>query len=134
MSESINDLKRCIKEYRSVDDDIRIMNKMLWEKRESRKIIELELTDLVKLPEFSGYEKLKIEDDGSVIKIQKPQTYSKPWSLSKKDLHTVLTSYFSKTGTPTVEDCFKYICETRKTELVAQEFSFTRIVAEEETS
>jgi hypothetical protein len=134
MSEVVNDLKRCIKQYREVDDDIRIMNKMLWEKRETRKIVELELIDIVKLPQFSSYEKLKIEDDGSTIKIQKPNTYSKPWSLSKKELQNVLVDYFSKNQNPNATDCFKHICELRKIDLIAADFSFTRIVSEEETS
>jgi len=134
MEESIQELKRCIKQYRSVDDDIRIMNNMLYEKRESRKIIEMEMADIIKLPQFSGYDKLKIEDDNSTIKIQRPETYSKPWSLSKKDLQTILKDYFTSTTTPNTDDCFKYISEVRKSQLVGTEFVFSRTVPEEETS
>lgn len=132
MDEAITDLKRCIKQYRDVDNDIRVLNKMVYEKRESRKIVELELVDLVKLPQFSGYDKLKIEDDGSTIKIQKPETYSKPWSLSKKELQSILERYFQETRTPNSKDCFDFICRDRKAKLVGSEYSFARIVAEED--
>jgi hypothetical protein len=133
MSEAIVDLKRCIKQYRDVDNDIRALNKVVYEKREARKIVEMELCDLVKLPQFSGYDKLKIEDDGSTIKIQKPETYSKPWSLSKKDLQSILGSYFASTAMPNAQSCYDYICNDRKAKLVATEFAFTRLVAEEDT-
>ena len=77
--------------------------------------------------------KLKIEDDGSTIKIQKPETYSKPWNLSKKDLQSILGSYFASTSMPNAQSCYDYICNDRKAKLVATEFAFTRIVAEEDT-
>ena len=132
MDEAITDLKRCIKQYRDADNDIRVLNKMVYDKRESRKIVELELTDLVKLPQFSGYDKLKIEDDGSTIKIQKPETYSKPWSLSKKELQTLLDRYFQDKASPNSKDCFDFICNDRKVKLIATEYSFARTVREED--
>ena len=133
MDEAITDLKRCIKQYRDADNDIRILNKMVYEKRENRKIVELELVDLVRLPQFSSYGKLKIEDDGSTIRIQKPETYSKPWSLSKKELQTVLDSYFQGRVNPNSKDCFEFICNDRKTKLVSSEYSFARIVPQEDS-
>jgi phage pi2 protein 07 len=132
MDEAITDLKRCIKQYRDADNDIRVLNKMVHEKRESRKIVELELTDLVKLPQFAGYDKLKIEDDGSTIKIQKPETYSKPWSLSKKELQNLLDRYFQDKTSPNSKDCFEFICNDRKAKLIATEYSFARTVREED--
>jgi len=133
MDEAITDLKRCIKQYRDADNDIRILNKMVHEKRESRKIVELELVDLVRLPQFAAYDKLKIEDDGSTIKIQKPETYSKPWSLSKKELQSVLESYFQGRANPNSKDCFEFICNDRKAKLVSSEYSFARIVPQEDS-
>lgn len=132
MDEAITDLKRCIKQYRDADNEIRALNKVVHEKRETRKIVEMELVDLVKLPAFAGYEKLKIEDDGSTIKIQKPDSYSKPWSLSKKELQSVLDSYFEGRINPDSKGCFEFICNERKLKLVASGYSFTRIVPEED--
>ena len=134
MEEAITDLKRCIKEYRAVDDDIRVMNKMLYEKRESRKIVEMEMADIVKMPEFDSYKTFKIEDDGSLIKIQRPQMYSKPWSLSKKDLQSLLDSYFASGKPLNAKECFEFICTSQKTKLIANEFSFMRVLPQEEDS
>jgi hypothetical protein len=133
MDEAITDLKRCIKQYRDADNDIRVLNKMVYDKREARKIVEMELADLVKLPQFASYDKLKIEDDGSTIKIQKPETYSKPWSLSKKELQSVLDLYFQRATNPNSKDCFDFICNDRKAKLVSSEYSFARIVPQEDS-
>jgi hypothetical protein len=130
-NEAINDLKRCVKEYRDVDNDIRLLNKQVYEKRESRRIVEMEMADLVKIPQFEGVEKLKIDDDGSYIRIHRPETYSKPWSLSKKELDSLLTSYFQSTKTPNASDCNTFILEQRKKCLVAKDYEFARIIPEE---
>jgi len=126
----MNDLKRCVKQYRDVDNDIRTLNKAVYEKRESRKIVEMEMADLIKLPQFEGIDKLKI-DDGSCIKIQRPEQYSKAWSLSKKELEGLLKSYFESTKAPSNTGCFDFILEQRKRSLVAKEFEFARIIPEE---
>lgn len=130
-TEAINDLKRCVKQYRDVDDEIRVLNKTVHEKRESRKIVEMEMCDLIKLPQFNSVDKLKI-DDGSCIKIQRPETYSKAWNLSKKDLETLVGGYFQSTPSPTAEECVSYIVGQRKRALVGKEFEFTRVVKEDD--
>jgi hypothetical protein len=130
--EAINDLKRCVKQYRDVDNEIRLLNKSVYEKREARRIVEMEMCDLIKLPQFNSVDKLKIDDDGSCIKIQRPETYTKAWSLSKKELETLLKSYFSQDGYDMSDSCFKFIVEERKKNLVAKEFEFTRLVKEDD--
>jgi hypothetical protein len=128
--EELNQLKRCVKEYRDVDNQIRALNKQVYEKRETRKIVEMEMTDLIKQPFFSGVDKLKIDDDGSYIQIHRPETYSKAWSLSKKELEELHRAYFASTKNPTAEGCSAYVIENRKTSLVAREFDFNRVVKE----
>jgi hypothetical protein len=130
-TEAINDLKRCVKQYRDVDNDIRILNKTVYEKRESRKIVEMEMCDLIKLPQFGAIDKLKIDDDGSCIKIHRPETYTKAWSLSKKELESLVVSYFQSTQTPSSSDCVAYIIEQRKRALVGKEFEFNRVIQED---
>jgi len=130
-TEAMNDLKRCVKQYRDVDNQLRILNREVYEKRESRKIVEMEMMDLVKLPQFASVDKLKIDDDGSTIKIQKPETYSKAWSLSKKELESLLGDYFGSTQTPNKQDCFNFIVNKRKLALVGKEYEFSRIIPEE---
>jgi len=131
-TEAINDLKRCVKQYRDVDDEIRLLNKSVYEKREARKIVEMEMCDLIKLPQFNSVDKLKIDDDGSCIRIQRPETYTKAWSLSKKELENLIVGYFQSTGHPNEKDCLNYIIGKRKQGLVAKEFEFTRVVKEDD--
>jgi hypothetical protein len=132
MEEAIRDLKRCVKQYREVDDQLRVLNHEVHEKREARKIIEMELADLMKVEQFVNFRKLKIEEDGSTITIQRPQEWSKPWSLSKKDLKDSLEKYFSSTIPPQSADrCFEFIVEAQKTKLTSTDFNFSRVVPEE---
>lgn len=132
MEEAIRDLKRCVKQYREVDDKLRDLNREVYEKRESRKIIELELADLMKVDQFVNFKKLKIEEDGSTITVQRPNEWSKPWSLSKKDLKDLLERYFNSTNFPNAEKCLEFILEAQKTKLTSTEYSFNRIVPEED--
>jgi hypothetical protein len=130
-NEAINDLKRCVKQYRDVDNELRVLNKTVYEKREARKMVEMEMSDLIKLPQFGSIDKLKIDDDGSCIKIQRPETYVKGWSLSKKELESLVASYFQSTMTPNPKDCVEFIVGQRKQALIGKEFEFNRVVQEE---
>lgn len=130
-NEAIVDLKRCVKTYRDIDNEIRELNKQVYNKREDRKAVELEMTDIIRLPQFGGIDRLKIDDDGSTIKIGRPGTYSKPWSLSKKDLEILISAYFATTPNPSADTCLQYILEERRKSLVAKEFDFSRVIPEE---
>lgn len=130
-SETISDLKRCVKQYRDLDNEIRELNKEVYSKREDRKIVELELSDLIKLPQFDGIDKLKFDDDNSSIKIARPGTYTKPWSLSKKELENLLKAYFTEDHPLNAESCYKFIVAERQKSLVGKEFDFTRVISEE---
>lgn len=130
--EAINDLKRCVKQYRDVDNEIRTLNKNVHEKREARKIVEMEMCDLIKLPQFNSVDKLKIDDDGSCIKIQRPDTYSKAWNLSKKDLETLIVGYFQSSTSHNAKECFNYIIGQRKHSLIGKDFEFTRVIKEDD--
>jgi hypothetical protein len=127
----MDDLKRCVKQYRDIDDEIRVLNKKVYEKRDIRKSVELEMTDLIARPQFNSVDKLKIDDDGSCIKISRPGTYAKPWNLSKKELDVLLNSYFENTSSPNAKECSAYITEQRKRALVGKEFEFARVISEE---
>jgi len=126
--EALNDLKRCVKQYRDVDNELRMLNKQVYAKREARKIVEMEMVDLVKLPQFSVVDKLKIDDDGSYIRIQKPESYSKAWSLSKRELDELHKAYFASTVNPTAEGCTAYVVDNRKRSLVGREYEFERVI------
>jgi len=133
MEEAIRDLKRCVKQYRTVDDELRRLNKAIFERRESRKIVEMEIADLMKIDGFRDFKKLKIEEDGSTITVRRPQEWSKPWTLSKEDLKELLDQYFATTSpVQSAERCFEFITEAQKRKLVSTDYSFSRIVPEED--
>ena len=132
MEEAIRDLKRCVQQYRKVDDELRVLNHEVYNKRESRKIVEMELADLMKVEQFVNFKKLKIEEDGSIITIQRPQEWTKPWSLSKKDLKDSLERYFNSTVQPSPDKAFEFITEAQKTKLTSLDFNFSRVVPEED--
>ncbi len=129
---TMDELKKCIKDYCAVDDEIRRLNKYLYEKRDNRKTLELQISEIVESPAFEQYNKFQNSEDGSYIRIQRPQTYSKPWSLSKKDLQDMLNQYFSTHQNLSSTECFEFIQTKLKEKLLAHEFSFTRVVSNDE--
>ena len=87
MQDQVSNLRRLTRDYRTYDNELRNLNSQVYELREVRKGVEVLIIDILKEDAFKDYNKLKIEDDGSIIKIQRPQTWSKPWSLSLR--HTI---------------------------------------------
>lgn len=125
----MEDLRRSMRDYRRLDDAIRELNKQVNTLREERKIRELELGDILKSPEFQTFNVLKVEDDGSTIRVQRPNTWHKPWSLSKNSLQNYLDHYFETAGPrANRDDCFRFIVEQQKRDSVAEEFKLTRVV------
>jgi hypothetical protein len=80
--------------------------------------------------QFKNFDKIKNQEDGSIIRIQRPQTWSKPWSVSQKELKSLLESYFDSTRNSNSADCFNYIMSTKKEALLSDEFAITRTVPE----
>jgi hypothetical protein len=132
MSSAKNELVGCVRKYRSLDDRLKELNKEVYKLREDRKIIELEMTDLLKISQFATINKLEINDDKSVIKIQRPDMWSKPWSLSSKDLKTYLEDYFRTPGIHTAEGAHAYVVDKRKSELISSDFGFSRVSMKED--
>ena len=128
----MEELKSCIKQYRQIDDELRDLNKLVYEKRDARKTVEMEIADIIKAPEFQNFKKVKLEEDGSTISIKRPNEWIKPWSLSQKDLKDLVSQYFAISGAISPDGLVKYIVETKKQTLVASEFSFTRTVPGEQ--
>ena len=123
----MEELKNCIRKYQRVDNDILEMNKSIYSLREERRAIEAEMAEVVKNPQFEGINSLKLED-GSNIRIQRPQKWSKPWSMSRRDLNQYLEEYFRSASKPTAEDCMNFILQSKERTLISDEFAFTRNV------
>ena len=120
------ELTKCVRKYRSLDDMLKELNAKTYELREQRKVLELEMSDILKSTQYATINKLEIKDDGTVIKIQRPDMWSKPWSLSARELKSLLESYWGTPGVHSAEGCYNYIVDKRKGDLVARDFSFTR--------
>lgn len=126
------DLVKCVRKYREYDDALKQLNSKANELREKRKIVELEMGDILKRPNFSHLFKLELPDDKSAIKIQRPDTWSKPWNLSVRELTTLVQEYFNQPGVKDADTCLAYIVKRRKEDLVAKDFSFSRILTMED--
>lgn len=121
-------LKTHIQSYRDVDAKLQNLNKEVHTLRKEKNEIESGMVSLLQNPEFESINMLQLKEDGSTIQIQRPNTWSKAWTLSKKDLHTYLHEYFQKTPSPKPDECFEYITQEKTKTLVSNEFSFARII------
>lgn len=126
------ELKERLKMYRTLDDQIREINKAVHDLREKRKMVEFEMADYLKSPYFSNIGVLQIENDSSYIRIQRPGTYSKAWSLSKRDLQNYIDHYFENAGPmANRRDCFDFIVQHQKANAVETDFKFVRTIPTE---
>jgi uncharacterized protein (UPF0335 family) len=130
MESKIVALRQLTRNYTAFDNELRGLNNRVYELRDARKSVEQEMVEILKQDEFKGFDKLKNQEDGSIIRIQRPQTWSKPWSISQKELKAMLDSYFDSTKNSNSTDCFNYILTNKKATLVADEFAITRTVTE----
>jgi hypothetical protein len=130
MEQAKQELKTSVRRFRDLDDEIRGINRRVFELREKRKIAELEIADYLRTPHFAQHTVMELED-GSRIKIQRPQTWSKPWGISKKDLESHIANYFATAARPNAEECLKYIVDQEKTKSVSNDFKLTRFVRDE---
>lgn len=121
-------LKTYIQSYRDIDAKLQDLNKEVYTLRKEKHDVESNMASLLQNPEFESINMLQLKEDGSTIQIQRPNTWSKAWTLSKKDLHTYLHEYFQKTPNPTPDDCYQYILQEKTKTLVSNEFSFARII------
>lgn len=132
MDTSKAELKDRLKAYRDLDNQIREVNKVVYDLREKRKIVEYEMVDILKDPQFSNIGMLRLENDNSTVRIQRPGTYSKPWSMSKRDLQNYIDHYFENAGPgANRRDCFEFIVQQQKLNAVETEYKITRIVPNE---
>jgi len=130
--EDVQNLRTAVMRYKTVDDRIRELNKEIYTLRERRKITELEIVDIIRQPEFATYEKLDIREDGSSIKIKKPETWNAPWSLSKGKLNEYLGQFFQSTSPKDAASCYLFIFHAHQATLRQHTFSIERVVPEAE--
>lgn len=126
------DLVRAVRKYRNLDDELKELNTKVYKLREDKKFVENEMSDILRRANFQNLHKLEIQDDGSYIKIQRPETWSKPWSLSQKELKDLITGFVNGGATgnkPWPEELFDWIIKSKKQDMVSKEFAFKRLMA-----
>lgn len=123
-------LKSHLISYRDTDAKIHSLNAEVHALRNQRKVLEVKMSEILCDQEFHTFNEIRLSDDGSVIKIQRPNQWSKAWTLSKKDLQTYLKEYFESTRTPNAEECFNMIVDKKTKSLVATDFAFTHTAPE----
>lgn len=124
MDNEIRNLKSHLVKYREVEAKLADVNKQASAIRNDRKLIENDMIQILSKPEFKDVKTLQIQEDGTQIKVQHPETWSKGWHLSKKDLEELLYEYFDNTHQPNALDCSKFIIERQSKKLVSREFAF----------
>lgn len=124
----LNSLKSHIQSYRDIDSKLQELNTEVHRLRKDKNEVESSMASLLQNPEFESINMLQLKEDGSTIQIQRPNTWSKAWTLSKKDLHKYMREYFEKNSRPTPDDCYQYIVQEKAKTLVSNEFSFARII------
>lgn len=125
---SVSGLKDRVTSYCNIDNKIREKNAEVQELRKMRAQAEINLIEILSSEEMKNYEKIRVSDDDSYIRILRPTKWNKPWSMPKSLMKQILEEYFKTTGSPSAEECFEFICETMKPMLVADTFSIERIV------
>jgi len=129
MEASLLTLKKHLHTYRKLDEDLKELNAKAQEIRRERKDVEAGMSSILSLPEFQQYDKLEIKEDGSMVKIQRPGTWTKGWTMSKSELMDGLDLYFSKhDGYASAEGCYEFLVERQKSKMVANEFAFDRTI------
>ena len=126
----LSTLKSRFESYCQIDNRIQGLNKEVHTLRNERKAVESEMASLLQNPEFTGYNEIRMSSDNSIIQIQRPNQWSKAWTLSKKDLQTHLKEYFESTRNPNADECFKSIVDKKTKTLVSTEFAFTHVAPE----
>lgn len=125
MTDVRSELKAQMTKYILVDNALREANARSLELRKEKKDTEDFLAILLEYPEVENINTLK-NDAGDTIKVQRPGTWNKGWTLSKKELESMLNTYFESSVQPNARECFDFIVEENKKSMVSSDFSFSR--------
>ena len=118
-------LREEVLRYKTVDDRLRALNGQIYPLREQRKLIEDRIIHIVRQPAFAAINELAISQDGSKIRIRKPQTWNASWSLSKTKLREYLHLHL---GQEAGEVCYAYIHNAHTPTLRQDKYAIERVV------
>jgi hypothetical protein len=117
----MDEFKGVLDQYTDLNSRLDTLNKQVYQLREQRKIKELEIIDFLKQPQFSQFNVIE-RPDGSKLSVKRPQTWSKPWSLSKNELYRLIREYFTVPGEKRAETCYTFITRAVERESRSNEF------------
>jgi len=117
----MEEFKQVLNQYTDLNTRLQDLNAQVYALREQKKIKELEVIDFLRQPEFSQFQVIE-RPDGTKLKISRPLTWSKPWSLSKTELFRLLDSYFLIPGIQSAANCYNYITREIERESKSNDF------------
>lgn len=118
----MEEFKQVLNQYTNLNTRLQELNTQVYALREQKKIKELEVIDFLKQPEFSQFQVIE-RPDGTKIKISRPQTWSKPWSLSKGELNRLLNLFFDNPHQiKNSDNCYRFIINEIDRESKSNEF------------
>jgi hypothetical protein len=127
--ELVAGLREEVMQYKTIDDRARLLNEQIHSLRQEKKVIEDRIAHILEQPGFKEITELAISQDGSRIRIRKPNGWAGAWCLSKGSLQTHLLNYFAtQTGPGTAEECYNYVVAQQLRSLKKDTYAFERIV------
>jgi hypothetical protein len=125
----MDQFKACVRRYLDADNLCKAANKNVRELGESRRIVEVEMVEMINgSSDLSKLNKVELADN-SYIKIDKPG-WNKSWSLSKKDLREHLDSFFSTNRNIGAESIYDFVVTEQSKKLVSTDFAINRLLRE----
>jgi hypothetical protein len=124
MAEDRTNLRAAASRFVALDEQIKELNARVSQLRETRSIIELEIADILRQPEYATFDKLNV--NGEEIKVKRPGYWNNPWSLSQSALERYSAQYINSTANHSVTGFIEYIKAVYGQTRVSNRFSLTR--------
>lgn len=124
MAEDRTNLRASASRFVALDEQIKELNTRVSELREQRSIVEMEIGDILRQPEYATFDKLNV--NGEEIKVKRPGYWNTPWSLSQTALEKYAGQYIHSTTNHSVSGFIEYIKAVYGQTRVSTRFSLTR--------
>jgi hypothetical protein len=124
MAEDRNVLRTAVAKYAQIDDQIQEINRRIHALRTERSVVEIEIGDILRSPEYATYNKLSHGNTEIVVK--RPHQWTMPWSLSKTGLVRYADAYKRSATVPTVDGFLVYLSTVYGQTRVSDRFSLIR--------
>jgi hypothetical protein len=123
----MDELRNLATRYSAIDEEIKEGNKILNNKREQRKILELEIIDVMKSPQFATVK--KFQHQSSTFVVDQPEQWHGSWYLSKADLNNDIVTYLNSHEQKDPEGLYEFIIQRESERSIKSEWRITRHVS-----